>query len=461
MKRDHLEQRVTRWFAVTLLVLYALVAVGVWTSSRQHGREFAMLALKTETEAVAAYIAASGRLDAPELAEVEREPFPIWIRVSDGERLLAETPGSPDPPRREPSSTEDVTYWRPSGASEPMLVVRHAVGGPVSGLGDRVTVSAIGDIADVRQVELRLGVGLVLLALLVIPFATWVGRLLARRALAPITGLVGEIRALPSDRADRRLAVPERAVSEVAELADAFNDVLGRLHASLETMRRFTEDASHEIRNPLAVMRTGLEVVLRKDRPLVEYRVLLHENLEEIVRLQSILDGLLLLARTEPERRLLVQREPVDLARLAREIGARFAIVAAERRKPVEIDAEGSSVVEGDVRLLHLVVFNLLDNAMTHGAEGRPVRLEVRPEGGTVLLAVESEGPPLTEEARARLFERYDRSGVAGVGGLGLSVVRWAAEVHGGTARYVAIGSRNRFEVEIAGASLRPESSAS
>jgi signal transduction histidine kinase len=322
----------------------------------------------------------------------------------------------------------------------------------VGGVGDRVTVSAIGDISGVRALEARLGAGLALFGLLVIPFATRVGRLLSRRALAPLTGLVGEIRALPSDRADRRLPVPDRAVAEVAELADAFNDVLGRLDASLETMRRFTEDASHEIRNPLAVMRTGLEVLLRKERPLAEYRALSRENLEEIVRLQSILDGLLLLARAEPERERVLQRETVDVARLAREIATRFAIVATERRAPVVVDAAAPAVVDGDARLLQLVLFNLIDNALKHGAEGHPVRVEVAAAAGSVRLAVENQGSPIPVEARSRLFERYDRPGaevVAGVGGLGLSVVRWAAEAHAGEARYVATETGNRFEVEL------------
>jgi signal transduction histidine kinase len=238
----------------------------------------------------------------------------------------------------------------------------------------------------------------------------------------------------------------------VVELSDAFNGVLRRLDSSLEAMRRFTEDASHEIRNPLAVMRTGLEVLLRKDRPLADYRLMSQENLEEIVRLQSILDGLLLLARAEPERLLLLHFEAVDIARLAREIATRFAIVAAERQISLEVEAPESKLVHGDSRLLQLVLFNLLDNALKHGSPGQPVRLSVEESAEKLLLAVENYGTPVPQAARSRLFERYDRpnsdSG-SGVGGLGLSVVRWAARVHGGEARYSATSMGNRFEVEL------------
>ena len=108
------------------------------------------------------------------------------------------------------------------------------------------------------------------------------------------------------------------------------------------------------------MLRTGLEVVLRQDRPAAEYRALLVENLEEIQRLQSILDGLLLLARTERGRRDLLQREPLDLARVAAETAARFSVVAAERRSPIEVEAPATLPFEGDPRLVRLAVFNLI-----------------------------------------------------------------------------------------------------
>ncbi|MGE0640617.1 MAG: ATP-binding protein [Thermoanaerobaculia bacterium] len=449
-----LEDRLGRFFAGTLVALYSMVAIGVWSSSRQNGRQFATLALKTEAESVASYVAASGRLDASELAEMEREPFPIWMRITDGSRVLAETPGSPDPPRRAPKSTEEVKYWRPAPGADSLLVLRHAVGGPVTGLGDEVTVVAIADIGSVRLLERRLGVGLVLLAALMIPLATWIGRLVARRALAPLTGLVAEIRGLSESDTSERLTVPPGSVIEVAHLSESFNDVLDRLDSNLETMRRSTEDTSHENRNPPAVLRTGLEVHLRHERTGDEYRALLTENLDEIRRLQSTLDGLLWLARSGPDRNGLLQREAVDLARAASETAARFDAVAAERHAAIEVRSPGRLDFDCDPRLVRLILFNLLDNALKHGPEGRPVVLEVSPDGDGVLLAVTTEGAPIPPQQRDRLFERYDRPSArarGGVGGLGLSVIRWAAEEHGGVTRYVAEAGRNRFE-----ATLRP-----
>lgn len=441
-----------RFFAGTLVTLYGLVAIGVWTASHQNGRQFASLALKVEAESVASYVAASGRLDASELAEAESEPFPIWVRVTQGDRLLAQTPGSPDPPRRPPMSTEEVEYWKPNQEAQPFMVLRHAVGGPVSGLGESVTVDTIGDISSVRVLERRLAIGLVGLSILIIPLATWIGRLVARRALAPLTGMVAQIRGLEADDAERRLAVGEQSVSEVALLAESFNDVLDRLHSNLQTMRRFTEDTSHEIRNPLAVLRTGLEVHLRRARSAEEHRALLAENLDEIRRLQSILDGLLWLARAEPGRRELVQRERVDLARAARETAARFAAVVAERRSEIELRVPDKLDFACDPRLVRLILFNLLDNALKHGPVGRPIQLEVSAGEDDARIAVTTEGAPIPEAARRRLFERYDRApsgSLNGVGGLGLSVVRWAAEAHGGEAVYAPALGGNCFAARL------------
>jgi signal transduction histidine kinase len=459
-RRRSLEDRFTRFFAGTLVTLYGFVALGIWGSSREHGRQFAMLTLETEAESLASYIAASGRLDAPELREMEHGPIPIWMRVTQDERVLAESPGSPDPPRRPPRSTEEIRYWRSAPGEPAFLVLRHAVGGPVSGLGDGLTVVAVGDIASVRAIERRLGLGLVALAALIIPLATWIGRWVARRALAPMTGLVSEIRALSDAGHSRQLTVPADTVVEVSLLAESFNDVLARLDANLETTRRFTEDTSHEIRNPLAVLRTGLEVNLRHDRSPAEYRGLLRENLDEIQRLQSILDGLLGLARAEPGRNDLLHRERVDIARAAGEIASRFTAVTAERRSPIELHAPARLDFACDPRLVRLILFNLLDNALKYGPEGRPVVLEVNGAGGNARIAVMTEGAAIAPEQRDRLFERYDRPGPrqrGGVGGLGLSVVRWAAEAHGGEARYSYSAAGNCFEAILRAGGPSPE----
>lgn len=452
-RRSTLEHRVGLWFAISLLALYLVVAAGVWGSSYRNGRINALIMLKTEAEAVAGYVAARGRLDAPELAEPEGDPFPIWVRVSSGGKTLAETPGTPAVASGAPESTDQALYQRVPGQREPFLVVRHAVGGRGSRLGQDLTVEAIGDVQSVREVERRLGWGLGLLGLVLLAPAAWGGRLLARRALAPIGGLVADIRSLDAGRADRRLDVPAAAVEEVAVLAEAFNGVLARLDLSLESMRRFTADASHEIRNPLAAMRTGVEVALRRERSAEDYRSLLAENLGEILRLQSVLEGLLELARAQPGAPVPLQRILVDLGRLARETAERFAAVAAERAVRIEVEDRAGVVIDGDERLLRLVVFNLLDNALKHGPAGQPVTVAVERGPERAWIRVTDHGTGVPPDLADRVFERGVRGPAAAgrpeAGGLGLSVVRWVAEAHGGAARLTCGREGTTFEVEL------------
>lgn len=441
------------WFAATLVVLYGVVAAGLWGTTRQRKRDYAMLTLKTEAEAVATFVAATGSADAPEILEAETEPFPIWIRLVDDRRIVAATPGSPDVPAASPEATDEALYLRPPGAVKPMLVVRHAIGGQGRDLGREIAVEAIGDIASLRVEERRLGLGLGVLGLVIIPLAAGGGRLLAARALAPLGELVRDIGSLEPETPGRRLAVPEGAVEEVAVLAEAFNDVLGRLERTLHTMRRFTADASHEIRNPLAVLRTGLEVTLRRDRDVADYQRVLHENLDEILRLQSILDGLLVLARAEPEAAVSSGFRRVDLAAATRETAHRFGSVLEETGSRIEIDAAETVELQGDPRLLRLAVFNLIDNALKHGPVGQTVGVALRESGDSIELEVTDQGPGVAAEHRPHIFERYyrpaDGSDMPNVGGLGLSVVRWVTDVHGGRVQLVESERGARFRVRL------------
>jgi signal transduction histidine kinase len=451
-RRSTLEARIGAWFGVTLVALYGVVAVGLWASTRERGRQYAVLTLKSEAEAVAGYVGETGRTDAPELAEPELDPFPIWIRLVAGPEIVAATPGAPDVPAASPAVTTEHLYLRPPGASKPVLVVRHAVGGRSRRIRDELAVEAIGDLSALRRTEDQLAGGLALLGLVILPLAALGGRLLARRALRPLAGLVDEIEGLAAAGLDRRLGIPPRAVAEVATLAASFNDVLSRLETSIVAMRRFTADASQEIRNPLSVMRTGIEVALRRDRDAGEYRTLLAENLHEIVHLQATLEGLLALARSEPGQPPPIQRLPVDLSALAREACARFEAVAAELGSSLVAEIAPGLELVGDPNLLRLVLFNLLDNAFKHGPRGEAVRLAAERDAGALCLRVANGGAPIPPELRERIFDRFVRGAAErrdGAGGLGLSVVRWVAEAHGGAVRLLDGDEGTCFEVTL------------
>ena len=437
----------TWWFAGTLVVLYGVVATAVWLHSRASDQQYAILTLKAEGEAVAGYLAATGRLDAPEFKAPETAPFPIWFRLRQGTQVLAETPGAPELPARFSAPTKDeiLTEWAPS-IKGPYLSVHHAIGGSLQ----RATLEVIAPTASLLAAERRLAVGLILGGILVIPLAALGGRLLAGRALRSVNGLVTGIRALDPSRLGDRLTLPPGTVEEVAILANAFNDLLDALETNVETMRRFTADASHEIRNPLSVLRIGLEVALRRPRGSEEYRSVIRENLQEIERLQAVLEGLLALAREVPGAPHPLLSTPVNVSHILSQTAETFATVAAERGIRMEEAIEPSLIVRGDAHLLRLAAFNLIDNAMKHSPVGGTVSVTLVQRDHAIELTVADQGPGVAPESRARLFRRYARetgSDEPGVGGLGLSVVAWVAERHRGHVRLVDRASGAAFQV--------------
>jgi signal transduction histidine kinase len=439
------------WFAASLLALYGIPAVLVYLYAAAQARQYAVLTLKTEAETLASYVAASGSFDAPELREAEEEPIPMWLRVVQGGRVLASTPGIPEVPAQELAADPgvvSVSFLGPT-ATPAYVLVRHEVGG---GRRD-LWIEAVGSMAPLQRGKLRLGTGLLLVGVVLIPLAALGGRALARRALQPIEELVREIRALdPASSPEGRLRLSSGTVEEVAVLSRAFNALLGQLDESLDRMRRFTADASHEIRNPLGILRTGIEIALRRERPTGEYQELLRENLQEIERLQTVVEGILLLARDVPGSELRIARAPVDLAEVVRPALSFFAASAAERQVRIDARLEPGLTVTGDAGLLRLVVFNLVDNALKHSPAGESVRVETRREGETAVLLVADQGPGVRPEDRCRVFERFFRGGPAsgsGIGGIGLSVVRWVAEAHGGLARLLDGERGAAFEVTL------------
>lgn len=438
--------RLAWWFALSLLALYGIPATLVYFYASVQARQYAVLTLKTEAEALASYVAETGALDAPELGEAESAPIPMWLRVIENGRVLAQTPGTPVLPAP-PELDEGVVSVSFLPTTPPYAVVRHQVGG-----GRRNTaVEAIGSMEPLLAAKRRLGAGLFLVGLVLIPLAAFGGRALAQRALRPIGDLVAAIRDIDPSRLEGRPDLPEAGVEEVAVLSRSFSALLGRLEESVERMRRFTADASHEIRNPLSVLRTGLEIALRRERSAAEYQELLRENLQEIERLQTVVEGILLLARDGPGTgRLRLSRAPVDFGEIVNATAGFFDATAAERGVRIETQVLPGLTVSGDAGLLRLVVFNLLDNALKHSPEGETVQVEACGRDGGAVLLVTDRGPGVRPEDRDRVFERFFRGGPAsgsGVGGIGLSVVRWIAEAHGGTARLLDSERGAVFEV--------------
>ncbi|HVC87291.1 MAG TPA: HAMP domain-containing sensor histidine kinase [Gaiellaceae bacterium] len=271
---------------------------------------------------------------------------------------------------------------------------------------------------------------------LAVLLASLAGYALAAAALRPVETMrrraAGVTAASPGT-----LPVP-RARDEISRLAVTLNDMLSRLQAALDHERRFVADASHELRTPVALLRTELELALRRPRSAEELKLALVSALDETVRLSRLADDLLLLARAE-ERSLPIRAEDTQLAELFDTVARRFAARAAGVGRTVRA-APTTAILEADPARLEQALDNLVDNALSYGAG--EVVLFAQATDDAVELHVTDSGRGFDDAFLERAFDRFSRSDEAreqGGAGLGLSIVQLIAHVHGGT-----VGAGNR-----------------
>ena len=259
---------------------------------------------------------------------------------------------------------------------------------------------------------------------------------LAGRALRPVRTIAGLARSISEHDLHRRVDV-KVPPDELGELVDTFNTMLARLEAGFISMGRFTADASHELRAPLALMRSELEGALSRGRSKDEYKRVLESVHGEVEHLSRLSDQLLILARADAGA-LLPAKEVLDVADFLHETAARWEGVADERGLRVDVSAPSTGRMNGDPALLRRVLDNLIDNALRHAPRGTAVELRGYAADGGWNVEVADEGPGVAPVHRDRLFTRFARSDSArspedGGAGLGLALSAAIARAHGGT----------------------------
>jgi heavy metal sensor kinase len=263
--------------------------------------------------------------------------------------------------------------------------------------------------------------------------ASLAGYGLAGAALRPIEAMRRRAADISASSLDDRLPVgPSR--DEVSRLGETLNAMLTRIGDGLARERRFVADASHELRTPLALIKTELELALRRSRSTEELEAAIRGAAEDTERLSRIADDLLLLARAE-QGRVPLRREPVDVADVLEAVAGRFRSRAESERRDLSVTADDPLVVSADRLLLEQALGNMVDNAFTHGA-GR-VTLKVEQRNGSAELHVLDEGTGFPPDFLHHAFERFSRAQktTADGSGLGLAIVETIAEAHEWQAR--------------------------
>jgi two-component system sensor histidine kinase QseC len=346
----------------------------------------------------------------------KRLRFQIW---TEGGRLALRSPDTPKVPLASADGFSEGTdaqgkhrYWRYYGQWNEDRSLRVLVGE-----NHHVRDELIGQVT--WQLLLPAMLGLPLLG-------AWVW-LAIRRGLQPLDVVAGQIAVRQPEHLEP--LEPAAAPEEVRPLIESINELFARVERTLESERRFTADAAHELRTPLAALGAQAQVALRA-RSDDERAHAFNHLVASIRRASRLVDQLLTLARLDPADAK--PRSAVNLDRLTEEICALHGALALEKGIALELDAEPATI-SGDCDMLRILLRNLVDNAIRYTPEGGRVSVEIR----TNLLSITDTGPGIPPTERGRIFDRFHRlAGQETEGsGLGLSIVARIAERHGAQIR--------------------------
>jgi two-component system OmpR family sensor kinase len=264
------------------------------------------------------------------------------------------------------------------------------------------------------------------------------------RLIVPIERMVYDLEAITDGRSlHRRMPIDETG-DEISRLGDTINAMVERLEASFAALRRFTADASHELKTPLTVLRVDLERAMTAPSGSTEQLVALEEALNEAARMANLVESLLTLARAD-EGRFDLHREPVPLEPLVRDVAETALILGEDAAITVTVGAVQPVTVSGDQVRLRQLFLNMVTNAIKYTAAGGAVDLSLELRDGTAVFTVKDTGIGIAGADLPFIFDRFwrvdrarSRGERAGVG-LGLAISQWIAHAHGGS---ISVSSR-------------------
>jgi heavy metal sensor kinase len=458
MKGLSIRWRLTLWYGLVLAIVLAVFGAAVYVIMRHDLFTRTDEALAGELDEISDDVQAA-REGAKLIRQLERryarhEAFEFQVSPPGGEPLFQSDRIRPRrfsipqvPASLKHLDFESVALGTQSvslESSRSFRLMNRLVPGPDGPL----VVQAATPLASIHQELTELLTVLLLAGPLALVCALGAGYVLARQALRPVDRMVHTAEQITATRLDQRIDVTNKE-DELGRLARTLNGMIARLERSFEEIRRFTADAAHELRTPIAILRAEAEVCLRLPRQPEEYRAILEDQLEELERLSRLAERLLFLSRGDAGL-MPISRQPVDLRRVVDDVAEHMRLVAEEKGVTLETEEVSPCAIQADEDQLRRLLFNLVDNAIKFTPAKGTVKVNASRYDGQARIEVTDSGIGIPPEHLPHVFQRFYRVDPAGEPdvagtGLGLAIARSIAEAHGGSIAIestVGVGTR-------------------
>jgi two-component system, OmpR family, heavy metal sensor histidine kinase CusS len=437
MNRLHIRWKLTLWYGGVLAVVLTLFSGSVYFVMRHQLLQRIDQGLHEELSDVMSEVkratSSSGLLEWLNRRFAQHEGFDFEITKPDGQRFFV----NPRLVERELSFSQPLATTTAKieslsvGSAGRWRVVSINVDGPEGPL----TVKVGRSLAAFEQESQELLFTFLLTGPVMLLIVVGGGYVLARRSLQPVQTMTQTAKQITAERLNQRINV-DNPNDELGELAQTLNQMIEGLERSFTEMQRFTADAAHELRTPLAVIRNEAEVALRSPRSTEDYCRVLENLLEETIRLSNMADQLLFLSRQDAGLQVLKQ-ESLAMDQLLAEVSANMQMVAQEKGVRLTLESNAPCQLAGDRTQLRRVFFNLLDNAIKYANASGQIVVSSQTNNGELTITITDTGIGIPPEHLPRLFDRFyrvdpARSGDESGAGLGLSICQSIVRSMGG-----------------------------
>lgn len=434
MKNTSISLRLTFWFLAIFLCGFVLFGIIMWVDlsyslSKGRDRTLNRRAARFVELLEATRSSSPARREAlfEQLADVIPEGNLIQVYTPLGQRVLPRIPSPFDFPWPAVSTVSSARFSNLQVGSRPYRLLEF----PVEAEQPFVILVA-GQLEDNRNMMARFTTGLAGAIPAMLALSALAGYFLGRRVLRPVDQITAALRSMNIGNLSQRLPVSNSG-DEIERLTETCNQMLGRLENAVDRLKRFTADASHELRSPVALIRAMAEYSLRNPGIDAESKEAFGEILAESADAGLLLEDMLTLARADagygtPEF------EPVDLTELIEDVGARLRPLAEVRNQSVDLRTRGPAWISGDRSSLRRLLSILLDNAIKYTPAGGRIEMELTVDTSRAVVTVRDNGIGIPEALLPRIFDRFarvdpSRGEVSGTG-LGLAIAKWVAGIH-------------------------------